>query len=42
MCGFSKKPSVEKLWREKANRERAFDVIAYYVISVRHFERQGA
>ena len=25
-CGFSIKLSVQKLWREKANREGAFDV----------------
>ena len=30
------------VYAQPAYRERAFDVIAYYVISVRHFERQGA
>ena len=25
MCGFSKKPSVEKLWREKANMQMSWN-----------------
>ena len=30
MCGVSKKPSVEKLWREKANMQMSWSSFAHF------------